>query len=126
MIERRHFRRILYRAPAMLQQASGEWRVEVLDLSLKGLLMTCPHDWQYNSQDNQYVIAFCLHESDIELRLEARLVSHDANYLHMHIHHIDIESASHLRRLVELNVGTDALLHRELEQLADLHHDEER
>lgn len=40
--------------------------------------------------------------------------------LHLKIDHIDIESIGHLRRLVELNVGSDELLHRELEHLVDL------
>jgi hypothetical protein len=35
--------------------------------------------------------------------------------------HIDIESAQHLRRLVELNLGDDALLHRELAALIEAH-----
>ncbi len=38
----------------------------------------------------------------------------------MAISHIDIESIAHLRRLVELNVGDDSLLHRDLEHLSDL------
>ncbi len=33
--------------------------------------------------------------------------------------HIDIDSISHLRRLVELNLGDDTLLERELAALGD-------
>ena len=31
--------------------------------------------------------------------------------------HIDVDSASHLRRIVELNTGNEALLEREIEAL---------
>jgi hypothetical protein len=31
--------------------------------------------------------------------------------------HIDLDSAAHLRRLVELNLGDEAQLHRELQAL---------
>ncbi|MCW8330014.1 PilZ domain-containing protein [Photobacterium sp. SDRW27] len=119
MVERRHFIRILYQTPATLRHSQGEWSAEVRDLSLQGILLTCPANWTPSS-DKHYSVSFCLHDSDIELNMETQLVHHDSNYLRMQIHHIDIESASHLKRLVELNVGTDELLHRELEQLADL------
>ncbi|GAB3525471.1 pilus assembly protein [Photobacterium proteolyticum] len=119
MAERRHFIRILYRTPAKLQQAQEQWSAEVRDLSLQGILLTCPPDWTPRPEEN-YCISFCLHDCDIELKMDTRLVHHDSDYLRMQILHIDIESASHLKRLVELNIGTDELLHRELEQLADL------
>ncbi|PSW18011.1 PilZ domain-containing protein [Photobacterium sanctipauli] len=119
MVERRHFSRILYQVPATLTHSGDEWQAEVRDLSLRGILLTCPDNWRA-SPDGRYWVKFCLHECDIALRMETELVHHDAHYLRMQIYHIDIESAGHLRRLVELNVGTDELLHRELEQLADL------
>jgi len=119
MVERRHFIRILYQTPAKLRQSKQEWLTEVRDLSLQGILLTCPPNWT-PSLDKHYSVSFCLHDCEIELNMETQLVHHDSDYLRMQIHHIDIESASHLRRLVELNVGTDELLHRELEQLADL------
>ncbi|WP_299018795.1 PilZ domain-containing protein [uncultured Photobacterium sp.] len=119
MVERRHFIRILYRTPAKIKQSQEEWSAEVCDLSLQGILLTCPPGWK-SGHDKYYTVSFCLHDCDVELNMETQLVSHDDDYLRMQIHHIDIESASHLKRLVELNIGTDELLHRELEQLADL------
>ncbi|MGF1700477.1 PilZ domain-containing protein [Photobacterium makurazakiensis] len=119
MVERRHFSRILYQTPASLKHSGDEWQAEVRDLSLQGILLTRPEGWEV-SADDHYFVSFYLHESDIELTMETQLIHYDAHYLRMHIYHIDIESVGYLRRLVELNVGTDELLHRELEQLADL------
>ncbi|MGR5151284.1 PilZ domain-containing protein [Photobacterium swingsii] len=120
MVERRHFKRIMYQAPATLHQTDGNWQTDVRDLSLQGILITRPTGW-HPSRDNTYTITFCLHECDIELSMETQLVDNNEDCLRMKIHHIDIDSASHLKRLVELNVGTDELLHRELEHLTDLH-----
>jgi hypothetical protein len=61
-----------------------------------------------------------LPESDIVISLEAEIVELNDQFMRVSIHHIDIDSISHLKRLVELNVGDEALLHRELEQLSDL------
>lgn len=120
MTERRKFSRILYRAPALVKQQENAWPSRVLDLSLKGALLSRPEEWEHNSANKQYEISFLLHESDIEIKMDCHLVMHCANYLRLYIDHVDIDSASHLKRLVELNVGNDDLLHRELAQLADL------
>lgn len=42
MVERRHFKRIMYQAPATLHQADGSWQTDVRDLSLQGILITRP------------------------------------------------------------------------------------
>lgn len=59
----------------------------------------------------------------VELRLDAgdAGIQVDAITRHLEpgragfeIHHLDMDSAAHLRRLIELNLGDDARLHREL------------
>lgn len=119
MPERRKFSRVVYRTPAIIQQGELSWQSQVLDLSLKGALLAVPLNWDVGNQDD-YDISFMLHDSDIELRMELKLISEDDEYLRFQIDHIDIDSASHLKRLVELNVGNDDLLHREIAQLTDL------
>lgn len=119
MPERRKFSRVVYRTPATIQQGEQKWQSKVLDLSLKGALLATPLDWvEGNNKD--YDISFRLHDSDIELAMELKLIQECGEYLRFQLDHIDIDSASHLKRLVELNVGNDDLLHRELAQLTDL------
>ncbi|KKA44330.1 MULTISPECIES: PilZ domain-containing protein [Salinivibrio] len=119
MPERRKFSRVMYRAPAILKQNEQSWHAHVLDLSLKGVLLSRPDNWQANPQQTTFSLIFYLHDSDVELDMDCILVNNCENYLHLYIDHIDIDSASHLKRLVELNVGNDELLHRELAQLTD-------
>ncbi|ODP96496.1 MULTISPECIES: PilZ domain-containing protein [Salinivibrio] len=119
MPERRKFSRVMYRAPAILKQDEQAWHAQVLDLSLKGVLLSRPENWQADPQHTAFSLVFYLHDSDVELDMDCILVNNCENYLHLYIDHIDIDSASHLKRLVELNVGNDELLHRELAQLTD-------
>ncbi|CZF77947.1 PilZ domain-containing protein [Grimontia marina] len=120
MAERRKFSRVVYRTPATLQQKDRSWEPKLLDLSLKGALLTTPAGWGETGKADDYVLSFCLNESDITLDMELKLIQENDECLHFEIVHIDIDSASHLKRLVELNVGNDDLLHRELAQLTDL------
>ncbi|MFV0450064.1 MAG: PilZ domain-containing protein [Vibrio sp.] len=119
MIERRRFSRIIYQAVATLTQGNYQLTTCIQDLSLKGLLLWAEDEPQLDT--NSIVdVAFTLPGSDITITLSATLIMQNERILHLKIDHIDIESVGHLRRLVELNVGNDELLHRELEHLVDL------
>ncbi len=119
MIERRRFSRIIYQAPATLIQGNYELATCIQDLSLHGLLLWAVDEPEL-VKDNLIDVSFTLPDSDITISLSATLISQIERILHLKIDHIDIESVGHLRRLVELNVGSDELLHRELEHLVDL------
>ncbi|CZF77104.1 Cyclic diguanosine monophosphate-binding protein [Grimontia celer] len=119
MAERRKFSRVVYRTPATIRQNDKSWETKVLDLSLKGALLATPAGWESGNADD-YDLSFRLHDSDIELDMDLKLIQESDEYLRFQIDHIDIDSASHLKRLVELNVGNDDLLHREIAQLTDL------
>ena len=123
MTERRRFSRILYQAPAELRQGDNKFSSSIKDLSLHGLLLTSAKD---NPLDiNQQVdVFFHIPESDIVISLTAKIVDITPEIMRTSILHIDIDSISHLKRLVELNVGDEALLHREMEQLSDLGEEE--
>ncbi len=116
MIERRQFSRILYQAPAMLQQGDIQLTTCIHDLSLRGLLLWAVDEPNLDS-DQLVDVAFTLPESEITIRLSGQLVRQNERILHIKIVHIDLESIAHLKRLVELNIGDDELLHRDLEHL---------
>lgn len=119
MIERRRFSRIFYQVPALAQQGQKKLTTCIQDLSLHGLLLWAADEANFKS-DQPLEIQFTLPDSDITLSLTAQLVRQNGNNLHLKIQHIDIESISHLKRLVELNVGNDELLHRDMRQLVNL------
>lgn len=121
MTERRRFNRVVYYRPATLWQGEKSWSTTLLDLSLRGALLKLPDDW--TTEDHGFfTLTFCLADSDIEIRMEVESIHQNGQCLGVYCHHIDIDSASHLRRLIELNVGDDQLLMRDLEHLIEDHH----
>ncbi|MDD0976100.1 PilZ domain-containing protein [Pseudomonas fontis] len=117
--ERRCFRRIAFKARTELVQGEQLWTVKLLDLSLKGLLIECPKPWDadptavFNARvhlDDHTVI-----KMEVELRHEEP--GHQVGFACLYI---DIDSITHLRRLIELNLGDDDELHRELRQLIEI------
>ena len=119
MIERRRFSRIVYQAQAVLTQESVEVIALVSDLSLHGLLLTSEQSDLLDA-GKQVDVEFSLPGSDVTIQLVGNIVGLNNNVIRLSIDHIDIESIGHLKRLVELNVGDDDLLHRDIEHLSDL------
>ena len=51
------------------------------------------------------------------IRMEGEIAHRDGTQVGMRCTGIDLDSIAHLRRLVELNLGDEELLHRELSAL---------
>ncbi|MFS1459843.1 PilZ domain-containing protein [Vibrio lentus] len=119
MLERRQFSRVIYQVPTEISQGQVNVSGSVQDLSLHGLLIQCDK-WQQLSHDAPVQVSFQLTNSDINIQLEATIVSTINTSMRLRIEHLDIDSISHLKRLIELNVGDDELLYREIEHLTDL------
>ncbi|BBL87894.1 MULTISPECIES: PilZ domain-containing protein [Vibrio] len=119
MTERRRFSRIIYRVPATLTQGPNQLDTTIQDLSLHGLLLetSSPAELDLHSPVE---ICFVFSESEQSVCLNANIVSLNQNAIRLKISSIDIDSISQLRRFIELNVGSDELLNRELEHLSDL------
>jgi len=117
MQDRRHFTRILFSTTAHLSNMGKVWPTELIDLSLKGALVKKPEDWKCG-EAKSVLLTFKLAQSDIELNMNTSLVHEKQDYLGLLCEQIDIDSATHLKRLIELNVGDDELLNRELDSLA--------
>ncbi|MBJ2219218.1 PilZ domain-containing protein [Pseudomonas sp. MF7453] len=116
--ERRRFRRIAFDAKTEIRQNGWDFPVKLVDLSLKGLLVERPEDWKGNK-----ALPF-----DIDIRLDpkahikmqVRLTHEEKGQLGFVCQHIDLDSISHLRRFVELNLGDEDELHRELATLLEI------
>ncbi|MDX1451499.1 MAG: PilZ domain-containing protein [Oleiphilaceae bacterium] len=114
--ERRHFSRILFNAECTLHQNDMEWPTEVLDISLKGLLVHKPDHFSVDlSKPCEATIKLAGSDSYIVMSL---LFSHeDERSLGFRCEYIDLDSMTHLKRLVELNLGSEDMLKRELDAL---------
>jgi len=109
---RRKFSRIPFQAEASLFLPDGEYVVEVIDLSLKGALIH-PNANVFITVGTNCTLKIQLDHTGSTIRMEATVVHHLANYYGLSCRDIDLDSVTHLRRLVELNLGDEALADRE-------------
>ena len=114
--ERRKHTRIAFHAPATLVFPDKTIDTVALDLSLKGALIRLPAG---TAATNQAVCKLHVHlnETGAEIDMETRVVHAEGRYAGLLCLSIDLDSVTHLRRLVELNLGDPALLEREVSAL---------
>jgi hypothetical protein len=118
--DRRRFTRIPFTARVRIEGPGGTWAVELLDLSLKGALAGRPEDWPADAA-GRYRLCIELDRSEgPEISMDTTPVHVQRDRIGFRCERIDLTSASHLRRLVELNLGDPALLERELGALVGL------
>lgn len=115
--ERRRFHRVLFDAPCEIHQAENVWDSQVLDISLKGALVSRPAHWN-GAVDAPLEVIVQL-ENGAAIVMAVLLKHVEPDQLGFKCQYIDLESASHLRRLVELNIGNDDILHRDLAELGN-------
>jgi hypothetical protein len=116
--ERRNFSRIPFYAQAHIHADKGELHPNcgVLDVSLNGILIVKPAGWR-GQLNEQYQIDLMLENAQLVIKMSAAVAHIDNGSVGFICKNIDLESISHLKRLVELNLGDEALLHRELASL---------
>ncbi|HDZ07573.1 PilZ domain-containing protein [Pseudohongiella sp.] len=112
---RRTFTRIFFDAETVVTQGDHIWPVQLIDISLRGILIQVLPD-QKVIDDNPVDISIHL-GGDIQICMTARVANHKDDKVGLLCEHIDVDSMTHLRRLVELNMGDTSLLERELSAL---------
>lgn len=109
---RRQFSRIRFASEARLFLPSGEFPAEIVDLSLKGALIR-PAEGVYAQVGSKCTLKLRLDEEGTTIRMECTIVHHQGGLFGLLCREIDLDSITHLRRLVALNLGDEALLERE-------------
>ena len=114
--ERRRFTRVPFEASVSVSNPSGKWTGKLLDISLNGVLISQPQNWR-STENTQYLLEIHPADDVFQIRMEVTVSHHENETVGLQCNHIDIDSISHLRRLVELNVGDEDILNRELSAL---------
>jgi hypothetical protein len=114
--ERRKHSRVAFHAPASLILSDRTLEVAVLDLSLKGALVRLPAGTVMADQ-TPCKLCVQLDEMLVGITMEMRVVHLEGRSAGLLCLSIDLDSVTHLRRLVELNLGDPTLLDRELSEL---------
>ena len=116
--EKRNFSRVPFDCEeTTISAGDSTWQTQLVDICLNGALLIRPPEW------NPAIGSECA----IQIRLNgdnAMITMLSASVAHCHgdkvgvcSEAIDIDSISHLRRLVELNLGDPELVNRELAEL---------
>ena len=116
--EQRHFTRIPFNATATVISTRSGHKVttDLIDISFKGLLIKKPADWQGLNGDH-YTVHLQLAGNEVEINLAVIAVHHEDDHIGFKTEHMDLDTATTLRRLLELNLGSEELLERELTEL---------
>ncbi len=114
---RRQYSRVAFHAPARLVFSTRAFDTVIIDLSLKGGLVRLPAQASVAQGENAQ-LHIPLDDSGQRISMAMRIVHIEGRYAGLHCEHIDLDSVTHLRRLVELNLGAPELLDRELSSLA--------
>ncbi|MBL1278002.1 MAG: PilZ domain-containing protein [Ectothiorhodospiraceae bacterium] len=115
--DKRKFSRIPFDTDIHLVSAEGSWHCQLLDVSLKGILATSPKGWQAKIGDH-YLIEMLIGNQEAAIRMEVSVMHIEDDHTGYRCEHIDLDSITHLRRLVELNLGDSDILDRELSELS--------
>lgn len=115
---KRRFSRIAFDTEVHLVSAERTWVSHLVDISLKGMLITIPKNWNGQVGDH-YLAELMMGDKETVIRMEVAVTHVTKKNAGFHIELIDLDSISHLRRLVELNIGETEILNRELSELGD-------
>ncbi len=116
MENRRQFTRILFAIKATLTVEDRDYPVAIHDISLNGALVSTPAI-DSNLKGKLGTLSFTLGDQESEVLMHIAVVHQEKEETGLQCNAIDIDSITHLRRLVELNLGDDNQLNKELSQL---------
>lgn len=114
---RRKFQRVLFDADTRVEAASGSATARLKDLSLKGVLIQHPAQWTCAIGDEVSITIQLDKAEEFIIRMQTRVAHIEQDHIGLRCELIDLDSITHLRRLLELNLGDPDLLQRELAAL---------
>lgn len=109
---KRRFQRIPFDAKVDLSCADYHWSSTLVDLSLHGALIEHPEAWEGKIGDH-CLLTISLTDSETQIHMKTSIVRIETHHIGLNCLDIDIDSITHLRRFVELNLGDPELLNRE-------------
>ena len=113
--ERRRFHRFSFEGTVRLYSGTAMWETKLVDISLKGVLIERPADWNGKVGGSYRMDLRINHSVIISMGVTtAHIMPHRLGFKW---EKIDLDSFSQLKRLVELNLGDPEILNRELSAL---------
>lgn len=117
--ERRRYTRVKFDTAATVAQGDNVYHSHILDISLNGVLLEAPKEYVIRAESPANISIFLSDSAEIQMKVT---LAHTSNeHIGFHCKSIDVESAGHLRRLIELNLDDPNAPERVLEELLLLH-----
>lgn len=110
--ERRQFWRAAFHSPVRVTVHDGTTYARLIDISLKGALLEVAGSWR-GALGDECQLRLDLAPGTV-ITMWTTVVHVDNHSVGLRCDSIDLDSITHLRRLVELNSGDSQLLEREL------------
>lgn len=118
--ERRIFSRVPFSGRVTVEGDHAYWQADLIDISMKGVLITRPMEWHGQPGDH-YQLKISLGENRLVITMDTSLAHSSNECLGFCCEHIDLDSMTHLRRLLELNLGDEERINHELSALIFMH-----
>lgn len=116
--DKRHFHRIFFNSDVTLSnESTASLSCKLIDISLKGCLIQFDEDWT-GDPEGLYTLKLKLSD-EISITMQTSVAHVVGSNVGFKCEHIDIDSISQLRRLVEHNLGDSDLLERDLLALTE-------
>lgn len=115
--QERHFQRIHFDCLVKFEVGDSRLDCELVDISLRGALI---HNCTGATLDTGAPCKLILNldaTGETQIVMEGNIAHKNDNRIGIRCQYIDLDSMTHLRKLVEINLGDPALLEREIVSL---------
>ena len=112
----RQFKRADFKVQGFIGVENGEIPVNVVNISLNGVLV-CPDGDAALERGNAYPLRISLPHSAISIITQSCLIHEEQGCFGFRFDSVEADGMIHLRRLLELNAGSDEDIEKELEFL---------
>jgi c-di-GMP-binding flagellar brake protein YcgR len=113
MVERRNFQRVPFATEAEINCNGKKYHGELLNISLQGALIHGKETIPFEEGDI-CELSIHLSGSEITLQFDVNLVHRERKRLGFRFIGEDTETMTHLRRLLELNIGSSEIIDKEI------------
>ncbi|MDT8421025.1 MAG: PilZ domain-containing protein [Desulfuromonadales bacterium] len=120
-MEKRNYQRVPFQCCCQVRCGDREWAGELLDISLRGALFDLPAAAGLELGAN-CCLDIVLGQDSARLQFESELVHIEGEHHGFLFLSEDLETLTHLRRLLELNMGGDETMRQELALWLGVHH----
>jgi len=114
--DKRQYTRVNFDTTAKLTKDNQTFECQIIDLSIHGVLLR-PHGVVNSSEGANYELEIPLSNNENTIKMSLKLAHKHPDSLGFVCESIDLDSITHLRKIVELNSGDPSLLERELQSL---------